>query len=184
VIGELAADPVVQRALAGGAALLFFSAALHKLRDGGAFRVVLGAYGVLPPGALPVAARAIPCAELGVAVACLAPGSAAMGCLAGAALLAVYSAAVGFNLARGRRAIDCGCGGPAGDQPLSAGLLARNAALLVLLLLAALPERSRPLVWLDAFSAAGLLLALAACHAALDVALANAARLRSEGGTA
>jgi len=184
VIAQLAVDPVVQRALAAGAALLFLSASVHKLRDGAAFRAALAAYGVLPRGALPAVARAIPLAELGVALTCLAPGGGAIGCLAGATLLAVYSGAIAFNLARGRRAIDCGCGGLVGDQPLSTGLLARNAGLFGLLVLAALPESPRPLVWLDAVSTGGLLLALGAFHVALDVALANAARLRPGRGAA
>jgi hypothetical protein len=184
VIAALVVDPVVQRALTGAAALLFVSVSLHKLRDTARFRAVLADYHVLPGWAVPAAARAIPAAEGAVAALCLVPGGAAIGCVAGAGLLAGYSAAIGFNLARGRRRIDCGCGGLAGDQSLSAGLLARNAALVGLLLLAALPESQRPLVWLDAFSTGGLLAALALLHAALDVALANATRLRPEPGTA
>jgi len=183
MITALLVDPVVQRALTGAAALLFLSVSFHKLREPGGFQGALAAYRVLPDRAVPAAARLIPAAELAIATLCLMPDRAAIGCIAGAGLIACYSAAIGLNLARGRRQIDCGCGGLAGDQPLSPGLLTRNAALIGLLLCAALPESQRPLVWLDAISTGGLLCALALLHAALDVALANAARLRPEGGT-
>jgi hypothetical protein len=91
-------------------------------------------------------------------------------------MLFTYSAAIAMNLARGRRDIDCGCGGPGGARPLSGGLLARNAALIVLLLLSTLPEGERALVWLDALTATALLVTLVLCYAALDVVFANSAR--------
>ena len=46
------------------------------------------------------------------------------------ALLVLYSAAIAINLLRGRRDIECGCGGAATHVPLSGWLLARNAALM------------------------------------------------------
>ena len=45
----------------------------------------------------------------------------------GAALLLAYAAVMAINLVRGRRFIDCGCGGAA--QPLSLGLVLRNVVL-------------------------------------------------------
>jgi hypothetical protein len=177
----LVADPVLQLALHGGAALLFFSAAAHKLRDLAGFRATLDAYGVLPAPALAPAAAALAAAEIAVGGGCLVPRIAPAACLAGAGLLALYSGAIALAWARGRRLIDCGCGGPGGRRPLSPGLLARNAALTALLLLATLPAGARTLVWIDAFTAVSLLAVLALLHAALDVALANAARLRWEG---
>jgi hypothetical protein len=181
VIGALAVDPALQLALYGAAALLFLSAAAHKLRDLAGFRSALGAYALLPASALAPAAATLAAAEVAVGTGCLIPFVAPAACLAGAGLLAVYSGAIALNLARGRRSIDCGCGGPGGRRPLSAGLLARNAALAALLVLAAFPAGARTLVWLDAFTCVSLLIALALFHAALDVALANAARLRWEG---
>jgi len=46
------------------------------------------------------------------------------------ALLVLYSSAIAINLVRGRRDIECGCGGAATHVPLSGWLLARNAALM------------------------------------------------------
>ncbi|ARU60266.1 hypothetical protein CBW65_03700 [Tumebacillus avium] len=45
-------------------------------------------------------------------------------------LLAVYSAAIGINLLRGRREISCGCGGVAGNHLLSWKLVLRNLVLM------------------------------------------------------
>ena len=77
--------------------------------------------------------------------------------VAAAALLAAYGAAIGVNLARGRRHIDCGCVGPAARRPIGGWLVARNGVL-------AAPSRSpgsragrraRPLVWVDALTVVG-----------------------------
>jgi hypothetical protein len=177
-------DPVVQGALHAGAALLFGAAAFHKLRDPAGFRASLAGYRLLPARALPMVAAGLALAELALAAGCLAPATAPAACLAGAVLVVAYAGAVAANLARGRRAIDCGCGGPGGRRPLSGGLVVRNVVLAALLVLAALPAGARSLVWLDALSLAGLFAVLALVYAAADVALANAARLRDAGGPA
>ena len=180
----LAQDPVVQWALHAGAALLFLSAALHKLRDVPGFRAALADYRTLPGAAVPAAAAALITAELAVGLACLWPATARLGCLTGAGLLLAYSGAVAWNLARGRRQIDCGCGGPGGRRPISGSLLARNAGLLGLLLLAALPESGRPLFWLDAVTGGGLLATGMLLYVGSDLALTNGARLARPGDPA
>lgn len=171
-------DPLVQLVLRTGAALLFLGAALPKLRRPAAFRAALAGYQLLPSRLLPAAGAGLAGAELLVAAGCALPPAAPAACLAGAALLALYTGAIAINLARGRRGIDCGCGGPGGARPLGPELALRNALLAGLLLLAALPAGGRSLVWLDALSGVGLLAALVLVYAAADVALANAARLR------
>jgi hypothetical protein len=169
-------DPAFALVLRGGLALLFAAAAWHKLRDLAAFRAALGEYQLLPEAGIGLASRALVGLEL-VTAGMLALSTS--GGLPAAALLAVYTAAIGVNLARGRREIDCGCFGPAARQPLSYGLALRNAGLLLLALAAALPAAPRMLVWLDGFTiAAGIALG-ALLHAALNTLLANAPRLRA-----
>jgi len=174
-------DPALQLALRGAAALLFGSAAVHKLRDPVGFRDALGAYGLLPEATLAPSVATLIVAEAAITVGCVVPASAAGACLAGALLLALYSAAIGINLARGRRTIDCGCGGPGGARPLRADLVARNLGVAALLCVAALAPSARALVWLDAITVAGAIAMLALLYTAIDVAAANAARLHSEG---
>ena len=94
--------------------------------------------------------------------------------------IAIESAAIAINLLRGRRAIDCGCGGPGGARPLRADLLTRNAGVAVLLFVAALAPSPRALVWLDAATIVCAIALLALLYAAIDVAAANRARLVSE----
>ena len=103
-------------ALAAFVALVLARAALHKAGDPARFEGVLADYRLAPEAALPGLRRAIPLAEAACALAMVLPASRAAGGLASAVLLLVYAAAMGINLARGRREIDCGCGGP--PEPL------------------------------------------------------------------
>jgi uncharacterized protein (DUF58 family) len=69
-------------------------------------------------------------------------------------LLTLYTAAIGINLLRGRRDIDCGCAGPAVRQTLSARLLLRNLVFTVMVLVTMLPASApRELGLLDWFTA-------------------------------
>lgn len=147
-------DPVVTLVARGGLALLFASAAAHKLRARGEFAGVLAAYRVLPAALVAAAAVGVAAAELLVAAA-LATGSA-FGPAGAVGLLAIYSFAIGINLARGRRAIDCGCGALGARQPISEWLLVRNALLAgAALVLVPAPVATRALSWVDLVSVAG-----------------------------
>jgi hypothetical protein len=137
-----------------GLVLLFGSAAFHKLRDRAQFTGVLAAYRVLPAALVAVVAVAVAVTELLVAAA-LARGSA-FGPAGAVGLLAVYSFAIGINLVRGRRAIDCGCGALGARQPISEWLLVRNALLAAAaIVLVPAPVAARPLSWVDLVSVAG-----------------------------
>jgi len=173
-----ALDPALGLVLRGALVWLLLAAAWSKLRDPEAFREALRGYALLPSRAVAPAATALLAVEAGLALALAWPGSGPGPALGAAGLLAAYGAAIAANLARGRRAIDCGCGGPGGAQPLSGGLVVRNAALAGAACVAALPEGPRALGALDLASAGAALVVLALLYAGFDVALANAARLR------
>lgn len=172
----LTLDPALSWVLRIGLALLFAAAAGHKLRDLEAFRAALGDYRLLPARATSLAAVALIAFELASAVLLLV---SPRGALVAAALLALYTVAIGANLARGRREIDCGCFGPAARQPLSYGLVARNTGLIALALVAALPVAPRTLVWLDFTTIAAGVALFALVHAASNTLLAHAPRLRA-----
>ena len=152
-------DPVVAWVARLALASAFAGAALHKWRDLGAFAGAITAHRLVPNSAVHVLARSFAAAETAIVAALLVPASAAFAGGGAAALLALYSGAIAINLARGRRDIDCGCS--TRPQPLSAGLLARNALLAAAALPAALPAAPRALVWVDALSAGAALAALA-----------------------
>ncbi len=171
-------DPVVPAVLRGALALLFASAAVHKLRDLPAFRVALEAYELLP-GRLPrLAAPALVAAELGTVALLLSPAARPWGFVAAGLLLSLYTAAIGVNLLRGRLGIDCGCFGPALRLELSGTLLARNALLLAGTLVGWLPPALRPLAGPDALPILAAIGFLALAYAAASRLLANAPALR------
>jgi hypothetical protein len=175
----LSVDPAALWILRVCLALLLGSAALAKLRDPGGFARALAGYRMLPEAALGSAARALPALELALAAGLLAwPARTAP---AVAALFALYALAIAWNLARGRRHIDCGCGGPGGRLPIQPALVARNLALLAAALAAGAAPSGRPLALLDAFTVTAGASALVLLWASLDVALANRARLAGPG---
>ena len=180
-------DPAIEVVLRGGLALLFGATAFEKARDFNGFRAALIGYALLPERLAGAIAALLASSEAALAIALGAPAALelrATALVASAALLALDGAAIAVNLARGRRDIECGCGGPASRQPLSEWLLARNALLLAAALVCRGGAASRPLVWVDALTVGGGIAVLAATWLAVHRLLANApaiARLREEG---
>ncbi|WP_343573680.1 MauE/DoxX family redox-associated membrane protein [Pseudomonas sp. QE6] len=170
-------DPIYVIASAVSISVILANAATHKLRAPGRFTKQLEDYQLLPRALLKPVARGLPLLEIGVAFALLVPASRAGAALIAALLLALYAAAIGFNLWRGRRDIDCGCSGPDQAQPLRPVLLARNAILVGLALAAGLSPQARELGLFDGFvviaaSATALLI-----YAAAEGLLSNGPRL-------
>jgi uncharacterized membrane protein YphA (DoxX/SURF4 family) len=176
-------DPTISLIIRAALGLLFVVAAWHKLRDPRRFAATLGEYRLMPARFVPVAAACVVLAELGAVLALVRwPRS---GAAAAAALLAVYGSAIAVNLARARRHIDCGCGGPAARREIGAWMVARNALVAVAALAAALvPVAARELIWLDACTIVAATAMLAACWTATDHLATLApglARLREAG---
>jgi hypothetical protein len=165
-------DPVVSLALRALLALLLGGAALAKLRDPRGFAAAVAGYRLLPAALATPAAAAFVAAELLLAAALWTPlrTEAALGA---AALLALYALAIAVNLVRGRRDIDCGCGGPLGRQALSEGLVLRNLAWAAAALACALPDAPRALAWLDLVTLAAAVAAGAALNQAAGALLAR-----------
>ncbi len=168
-------DPTPLVALRLALALLFAGAAWHKLRAFAAFREALAEYRLLPASTVAAAAGVVVACEGVVAVSLLAVP--ARGALLAAGLLALYTGAIGWNLLRGRREIECGCGGPALRQTLSGALVVRNLALVAAALACGAEPSSRALVWVDALSIGGAAAVLALLYAATNRLIANAPQL-------
>jgi hypothetical protein len=171
------ADPIFVIAAALAVAVILASAATHKLRAPARFANQVEDYQLLPRSLVRPVARLLPFVEVAVAFALLVPASRGTAALAAAVLLAGYAGAISINLWRGRRDIDCGCAGPEQAQPIRPVLLARNAVLVSLALVAGLAPLSRELGVFDSFvviaaSAVALLL-----YAAADGLMANGPRL-------
>lgn len=155
---HLMLDPAIGVLIIACLALLFASAALHKLRELGRFTEVLHAYRVLPAGAEGLAPL-VPVLELAVAVGLFTPARAPAA-LAGVALLLGYTGAIAVNLARGRRDLDCGCGASDATRPIAPWMVARNLILALLLAATLASWGLRPLAPTDALTVgAGLAVA-------------------------
>jgi len=166
-------DPAVGALLAGAFALLFASAALHKLLDARRFAAAFDAYDLVPPE-LAWLARFVPVLELAIAGALLTAGSRNGGAAAGAALLLAYASAIGVNLGRGRRDLDCGCGGPGESRPIGRWMVWRNLLLAALLAALLLPPAPRPLTGADALTIGAGTAVAALLYMSLDALLGRA----------
>ena len=172
-MGTLLMDPVLidpVSVIAVGLLLSFvlLDAGRHKLQAPWRFAAVIENYRLLPPGSGRVAVWVVGSAEMLMGIGLLLPSSRTAALLLSAATLALYGMAIGINLARGRRSMDCGCGGADEKQGLSVGLLVRNGALASLAVAAAVCETlPRAVVWQDGLVAmsaatAGVILYLSA----------------------
>jgi uncharacterized membrane protein YphA (DoxX/SURF4 family) len=113
--------------------LVFLTAAYGKLRHGTAFQGVVANYRLLPDAMVAPVAYLIAPIEL-LLGATLLPGLAyPWPELGAAAMLMLFALAMGINLRRGRRHIDCGCFQSALKQTLSWILVMRNVALALLM---------------------------------------------------
>ncbi len=122
-----------------GVGLVFLQAALAKLRHRELLAAVIANYRLLPAALVAPAAILLAPAEIAVAIGLLLGGQA-LAAAAAITLLVIFAAAMGVNITRGRRAIDCGCGRSQLRQPLSWLLVSRNLVLAALLVPRLLPS--------------------------------------------
>ena len=114
-------------------ALVYLAAAIGKMRHWAVFQGVVANYRLLPEVLVAPFAYCLPPFEALLGAALLFGFISPWAELAAAALLLVFAAAMGINLKRGRRHIDCGCFQSALKQSLSWTLVVRNGVLALLL---------------------------------------------------
>jgi hypothetical protein len=121
--------------------VIFAFAAFHAMREWTAFGGIVEQYRIAPPWLALIAARILPPLEWVAAAALMLPATSRAGGALGLCLMALFTAAIAVNLARGRVSIDCGCGGASG-QGLSTGLIVRNLIIMfgLVIVLAAPPQ--------------------------------------------
>ena len=161
-------DPVIPLVIALSLAALWLLAAAHKLRAFDAFAEVLADYRLLPAGVTGVCAAAVIGVELCLGIGLLMPFSRNFALAGSALVLVLYAGAIAVNLVRGRRFIDCGCSGFAGQQPLGMWLVARNLLLALMAFAATLPVQGRALVWFDAVAVSAAVCISAFLYAAIN----------------
>ena len=169
-------DPAVGALVLLWIALLFVSAAIHKVRDLRRFEEIFTAYGLVPLPAAWRPARIVPVLEVLVAAGLLLAATRRVAVFAGIALLSAYAVAIAVNLRRGRRDLACGCGGPDERRPIAPWMVWRNVLLALLLAaVAMLPWSARQWVLTDLVTVGGGTVAGALIYLILD-------RLLSRGG--
>ena len=170
-----AADPIAIGAMVGALALVMFAAAWHKFSEPDSFAGALAGYQILPHWAVTPVARVLPVVEAVLGVGILVPITRPFALPVLAVLVVVYALAIAVNLARGRRNIDCGCGGA--THPVSWGLVVRNLVLAAAALVASRPMLDRAVDWFDATTLVLGVLAFYGLYLMADELLRQASRL-------
>lgn len=178
----MAIDPVPAAIVTLSLAALWLAAGLHKLADLKAFERSLEAYDIVSRTILPLLGVLLPIMELALAAGLLiAPTRPAAGAL-GAFLLTGYGAAIGFNLRRGRRDLDCGCMGFGAQSQISAALVWRNGIAAVASLAAGLlPRTERVSSWIDTWTIVAGAVVLGLLYLAMEALRASAQRFSRQG---
>lgn len=151
------------------------------MRDIRRFDEIFAAYQMVPAAWGRMISRLVPILEIavavGLAVNVFRPYAAGFGIL----MLAGYAAAIAVNLRRGRRDLDCGCGGPGDRRPISAWMIGRNAVVALAAAAAVFATWSaRPLRATDGMTIAFGLLTVALVYLCIDQLFGNAQRARRQ----
>lgn len=116
--------------------IVLLRSAWGKLTDVAGFARGLAAYQLLPAPTIAPLAWLLPLLEGALALAFLLGWVLPLAGMVAALLLLTFTVAIVINLRRGR-VVSCNCHGSAQQTPISWGLVARNALLLVLAILLA-----------------------------------------------
>lgn len=149
-------DPSIALASRVLGALVFAAAVGGKIRHRRELAGVVANYRLLPERLAAPAAWMLVGLEFLVALSLVSGAWVRAGAALAIALLVAFALAMGINLARGRREIDCGCFQSGLRQRLSAMLVARNlvlAAILTPLLAAGAAGATTALQWVDGLGA-------------------------------
>jgi hypothetical protein len=169
-------DPVVGILIMASVAVLFASAAAHKLRDLARFDEVFSAYGMMPAGSRVRISWAVPMLEISVAVGLASHHTRLYAAVLGILLLSAYAAAIAVNLGRGRRDLACGCGGPDERRPIAAWMVWRNILIALATGAAFAPWAERTLTMTDGVTISFGLLTVALIYLCADQLFGNAQR--------
>ncbi len=127
-------DPLIVLIASGVLIAVFVRAIWHKLSDFPVFKALFADYEILPQSLIAPVSLILVLAEAAIVIGLVIPATRQAAAIGAIFLLAVYGLAIAVNLRRGRYAIDCGCG--ASGQGLSWFLVARNAILIAIAVLA------------------------------------------------
>jgi Methylamine utilisation protein MauE len=176
IMGAMILDPAIGILIIASIALLFASAAAHKLRDLKRFDEIFTAYGLAPTNAGLRVSWLVPLLEMTIAAGLVVKVSRVYAAALGIIMLSGYAVAIAVNLRRGHRDLACGCGGPDERRTIAAWMVWRNV--LVALAVAAIfaPWSARHLGITDGLTIAFGLLTIALVYLCIDQLFGNAQR--------
>jgi uncharacterized membrane protein len=167
-------DPAISWTLSLALAMVFGASAVIKLVAFSEFRGALENYRIVPERLSLSVAVLVPISEIAGAIGLLIPRFYLAAAMLLIFLVAIFTAAIGINMMRGRLYIDCGCFGPMLRQPLSYWLSARNGVLMLLGAVVALPHGARIMTALDVVTITLGASTLVLIYGAANYLLANA----------
>ncbi|MGO9452570.1 MAG: MauE/DoxX family redox-associated membrane protein [Candidatus Binataceae bacterium] len=169
----MAIDPSIVAIACATVATVFVGSAAMKSADLDEFRAAVENYRIVPEWIAGPIARMVPILETAGAVGLIFTATRTHAAMLLLSLIAIFTGAIAFNLARGRRDIDCGCFGPMMRQRLSGWLIVRNGVLALIVAIAIGPEDARALGALDFATIIPAAAALVMLYAAANYLLAN-----------
>jgi hypothetical protein len=175
-MGAMILDPAIGILITASVALLFASAAVHKLRDLKRFDEIFSAYGLAPMISGARISWIVPLLELAVAAGLAVKVSRPYAGVLGIILLSAYGAAIAVNLRRGHRDLACGCGGPDERRTIAAWMVWRNVLLALAAAAVFAPWTARQLAVTDGITIAFGLLTVALVYLCIDQLFGNAQR--------
>ena len=148
-------DPSIVLACRALGALVFATAVAGKIAHRHELAGVVANYRLMPEALSVPAAWVTVGLETLVVLSLVGGFYLEAGAALAIALLCLFALAMGINLARGRREIDCGCFQSGLRQTLSGGLIGRNLVLSAVLspLFVATAPHVAPLQWVDGVGA-------------------------------
>jgi hypothetical protein len=173
-------DPLLTRTVQLFLAILLIAAALHKSADPGRMRAAISAYRVVPVSSEDPVAWLVIGLEMAVGAALLVPILSKSASLAAAGVFAVYFALMSLSLVRGDREMNCGCSFSRQPARLSSSQLVRNSVLVMLAVVAWMPDSGRVVGWIDGLQIAAAASCLTLIYLSVDSLLVNAASLAGE----
>ena len=114
--------------------IVFLVSSLPKLREPLTFSSAVTAYKILPSRWTRPFALFLPWLELTLGLLLLFGWQTRFAALASAGLFLLFLVAMGINLVRGRKDLDCGCSGKKHSQKIGWKTIARNMVLILLAL--------------------------------------------------
>lgn len=181
IASETVLDPALVWTLRLFLASIFARAVYAKVRFPKEFADALRGYRLVPENLASGFAGALLALECALVPALLVSAAAPYAAAIAAGVLCLYALAIGINLWRGRRDIDCGCSGPAARQTLHEMLVVRNLVYAAFAALAGFNASARTLIWLDGITIGLAVLCFICLALALDQLAALAARSRTSG---